>query len=46
MGDPVAREFLLTFWKTHILRHAEEQGVYGRISGRGMAWRGGTEEVT
>ena len=27
--DPVIREFLLTFWKIHILHHAEEQGVYG-----------------
>lgn len=29
MKDPVVREFLLTFWKIHILHHAEEQGVYG-----------------
>jgi PadR family transcriptional regulator, regulatory protein PadR len=29
MNDPVVREFLLTFWKIHILHHAEEQGVYG-----------------
>jgi DNA-binding PadR family transcriptional regulator len=28
--DPVIREFLLTFWKIHILHHAEEQGVYGQ----------------
>ncbi|MDR1990206.1 MAG: PadR family transcriptional regulator [Acidobacteriaceae bacterium] len=27
--DPVIREFLLAFWKIHILHHAEEQGVYG-----------------
>ena len=27
--DPVIREFLLTFWKIHILHHAEEQGIYG-----------------
>jgi PadR family transcriptional regulator, regulatory protein PadR len=27
--DPVIREFLLGFWKIHILHHAEEQGVYG-----------------
>jgi DNA-binding PadR family transcriptional regulator len=27
--DPVIREFLLSFWKIHILHHAEEQGVYG-----------------
>lgn len=30
MPDPVVREFLLTFWKIHILHHAEEQGVYGQ----------------
>jgi DNA-binding PadR family transcriptional regulator len=30
MSDPVVREFLLTFWKIHILYHAEEQGVYGQ----------------
>jgi DNA-binding PadR family transcriptional regulator len=30
MTDPVVREFLLTFWKIHILHHAEEErGVYG-----------------
>jgi DNA-binding PadR family transcriptional regulator len=30
MTDPVVREFLLAFWKIHILRHAEEErGVYG-----------------
>jgi DNA-binding PadR family transcriptional regulator len=30
LSDPVAREFLLTFWKIHILHHAEEErGVYG-----------------
>lgn len=28
--DPVIREFLLTFWKIHILHHAEDQGVYGQ----------------
>jgi PadR family transcriptional regulator len=28
MRDPVVREFLLAFWKIHILYHAEE-GVYG-----------------
>jgi len=28
--DPIVREFLLTFWKIHILHHAEEQGVYGQ----------------
>lgn len=27
--DPVAREFLLAFWKIHILHHAAEGGVYG-----------------
>jgi PadR family transcriptional regulator len=30
MNDPVVREFLLGFWKIHILHHAEEQGVYGQ----------------
>jgi len=30
MTDPVVREFLLTFWKIHILHHAEEHGVYGQ----------------
>ncbi len=31
MRDPVVREFLLTFWKIHVLHHAaEEQGVYGQ----------------
>lgn len=30
MRDPVIREFLLAFWKVHILHHAEEQGVYGQ----------------
>jgi DNA-binding PadR family transcriptional regulator len=31
MRDPVVREFLLTFWKIHILHHAAEaQGVYGQ----------------
>jgi len=30
MSDPVVREFLLAFWKIHILHHAEEErGVYG-----------------
>ncbi len=29
MRDPVAREFLLAFWKVHILHHADEEGVYG-----------------
>jgi len=30
MRDPVVREFLLAFWKIHILYHAEEDGgVYG-----------------
>src|SRR5215831_6188126 len=28
--DPVIREFLLGFWKIHILHHAEEHGVYGQ----------------
>ena len=28
--DPVIREFLLAFWKIHILHHAEEQGIYGQ----------------
>jgi PadR family transcriptional regulator, regulatory protein PadR len=30
MADPIVREFLLTFWKIHILHHAEEQGIYGQ----------------
>ena len=30
MSDPIVREFLLGFWKIHILHHAEEQGVYGQ----------------
>jgi PadR family transcriptional regulator, regulatory protein PadR len=31
MRDPVVREFLLTFWKIHILHHAAEaRGVYGQ----------------
>lgn len=30
MSDPLVREFLLAFWKIHILHHAEEQGVYGQ----------------
>ncbi len=30
MQDPIAREFLLTFWKIHILHHAGEDGVYGQ----------------
>jgi len=30
MRDPVRREFLLAFWKLHILHHAEERGVYGQ----------------
>ncbi|HZT75346.1 MAG TPA: PadR family transcriptional regulator [Vicinamibacterales bacterium] len=30
MRDPVAREFLLAFWKIHILYHAGEDGVYGQ----------------
>ena len=30
MRDPVAREFLLAFWKIHILHHAGERGVYGQ----------------
>jgi len=30
MRDPVEREFLLAFWKIHILHHAAEpDGVYG-----------------
>jgi len=30
MRDPVAREFLLAFWKIHILHHAaDRRGVYG-----------------
>lgn len=30
MRDPVVREFLLGFWKIHILHHADEDGVYGQ----------------
>ena len=30
MRDPIQREFLLTFWKIHILHHAEEHGIYGQ----------------
>jgi PadR family transcriptional regulator, regulatory protein PadR len=31
MSDPLAREFLLAFWKIHILHHAGERGgVYGQ----------------
>jgi PadR family transcriptional regulator PadR len=29
MRDPVVREFLLAFWKIHILHHAAEHGIYG-----------------
>jgi DNA-binding PadR family transcriptional regulator len=29
--DPLVREFLLGFWKIHILHHAEEEeGIYGQ----------------
>ncbi len=31
MRDPVVREFLLAFWKIHILYHAaEKRGLYGQ----------------
>jgi DNA-binding PadR family transcriptional regulator len=31
MRDPIVREFLLTFWKIHILHHAaDRRGVYGQ----------------
>jgi PadR family transcriptional regulator PadR len=30
MRDPVVREFLLAFWRIHILHHADEQGIYGQ----------------
>jgi DNA-binding PadR family transcriptional regulator len=30
MRDPVVREFLLGFWKIHVLHHAAEGGVYGQ----------------
>jgi DNA-binding PadR family transcriptional regulator len=30
MRDPVVREFLLAFWKIHILHHAGARGVYGQ----------------
>jgi DNA-binding PadR family transcriptional regulator len=29
-ADPVTREILLSFWKVHILHHAEEGPVYGQ----------------
>ena len=29
MRNPLAREFLLAFWKIHILHHAGERGIYG-----------------
>ena len=28
--NEVVREFLLAFWKIHILHHAAEQGIYGQ----------------
>jgi DNA-binding PadR family transcriptional regulator len=28
--DPVTREILLSFWKIHILHHAEERPIYGQ----------------
>jgi PadR family transcriptional regulator PadR len=28
--DPVTREVLLSFWKVHILHHAEERLIYGQ----------------
>ncbi|HZP49396.1 MAG TPA: PadR family transcriptional regulator [Vicinamibacterales bacterium] len=30
MRDPIVREFLLGFWKIHILHHADEDGIYGQ----------------
>src|SRR5947207_17494 len=31
MRDPIAREYLLAFWKIHILHHAaDRRGVYGQ----------------
>ncbi len=31
MRDPIQREFLLAFWKIHILHHAaDRRGVYGQ----------------
>ncbi len=31
MRDPIVREFLLAFWKIHILYHAaDRRGVYGQ----------------
>ena len=30
MRDPLVREFLLAFWKIHILHHAGEHGIYGQ----------------
>jgi len=29
-SDLVTREFLLSFWKVHILHHAEERPIYGQ----------------
>lgn len=30
MADPILREILLSFWKVHILHHAEERRIYGQ----------------
>jgi PadR family transcriptional regulator len=31
MREPIAREFLLAFWKVHILHHAaDRRGIYGQ----------------
>ena len=43
MTDPVVREFLLGFWKIHILHHAEEQGVRAMDAGGIAAARLPTE---
>ena len=40
MRDPVVREFLLAFWKIHLLHHAAEQGIYGQWMLARMAERG------
>jgi len=30
LQDPLGREILLSFWKVHILHHAEEGPIYGQ----------------
>lgn len=31
MSDQISREILLAFWKVHILHHAQERPIYGRV---------------